>query len=150
MASKELRLNGSTLQALRTTFEPITDAEREMVRTQLDLILASPAFHNSKRYTGVLKFIVEQTLEGEGALLKERTIGVEVFHRPPDYDTADHVVRSAVAEVRKRLAQYYQEDRRGELRIDVLPGSYVPQFRWAEEQSAPSLNPEKAFPDPPR
>jgi hypothetical protein len=46
----------------------------------------------------------------------------------------DHVVRSAVAEVRKRLAQYYQENGRGQVRIEVLPGTYVPQFRWASEE----------------
>jgi hypothetical protein len=148
MVSQNARLNGSRLQPSGTAFEPATDAEREMVRNQLDLILASPVFHNSKRYAAVLKFIVEQTLDGVGAQLKERTIGVEVFHRPPDYDTADHVVRSAVGEVRKRLAQYYQEHRRGQLRIDVLPGSYVPQFRWAEEPSAPSPVPDKAVPGP--
>jgi hypothetical protein len=143
MPGQDLRLNGSTLHASPTVFEPATDAEREMVRTQLDLILASPVFHNSKRYAAVLKFIVEQTLDGAGSRLKERTIGVEVFHRPPDYDTADHVVRSAVAEVRKRLAQYYQENRRGQLRIDVVPGSYIPQFRWAEEQSPPFPSPDR-------
>jgi hypothetical protein len=114
-----------------------------MVRNQLSLILASPMFHNSKRYASVLKFIVEETLEGAGAQLKERTIGVEVFHRPPDYDTTDHVVRSAVGEVRKRLAQYYQEDEPGPVRIEVLPGSYIPLFRWAEESSALFSAPDK-------
>lgn len=135
MASRDVRLNGSTLQVSPPTFEPVTDARRRMVRDQLNLILASSMFHNSKRYAAVLKFIVEETLEGAGAQLKERTIGVEVFHRPPDYDTTDHVVRSAVAEVRKRLAQYYQENAPGPVRIEVLPGSYVPLFRWAAESS---------------
>jgi hypothetical protein len=144
MASRDVRLNGSTLQASHPAFEPTTDAEREMVRNQLNLILTSPMFHNSKRYASVLKFIVDETLEGAGAQLKERTIGVEVFHRPPDYDTTDHVVRSAVGEVRKRLAQYYQENARGSVRIEVLPGSYIPLFRWAEESSAP----DKTVPGP--
>jgi hypothetical protein len=133
MASRDVRLNGPTLQASAQDFEPRTDAQREMVRSQLNLILASSMFHNSKRYAAVLKFIVEETLEGAGVQLKERTIGVEVFHRPPDYDTTDHVVRSAVAEVRKRLAQYYQENAPGPVRIEVLPGSYVPLFRWTAD-----------------
>ncbi len=115
-------------------FSPATDAERNQVCDQLKRILNSPAFHNSKRYAAVLKFIVDQTLEGSGDRLKERTIGIEVFERRPDYDTAtDHAVRSAVAEVRKRLAQYYQGETRAELRIEILPGSYMPQFRWPEE-----------------
>lgn len=149
MAGQEVHVHGSTLQASRRVFEPATDTEREMVRKQLERILASPVFHNSKRYAAVLKFIVEQTLEGVGGQLKERTIGVEVFHRPADYDTADHVVRSAVGEVRKRLAQYYQDNGHGQIRIDVLPGSYVPQFRWAEEAFAASPALERTAADAP-
>lgn len=125
------------MHAPNVLINPGTDLDREEVRIQLQKILESPAFHNSKRYAAVLKFIVDQTLEGNGARLKERTIGIEVFNRAPDYDTAtDHAVRSAVAEVRKRLAQYYQENAAGELRIEVLPGSYMPQFRRAEESVA--------------
>ena len=119
-------------------FLPKTEFEREEVRKQLRKILESPVFQNSKRYASVLKFVVNQTLDGQGERLKERTIGIEVFHRAPDYDTAtDHAVRSAVAEVRKRLAQYYLLDTRDELRIEVLPGSYMPQFRWTAEHCAP-------------
>ena len=42
--------------------------------------------------------------------MKERTLGVEVFGRPPDYDTnADPVVRVTAAEIRKKIAQFYHE-----------------------------------------
>jgi hypothetical protein len=124
-----------------TVFAPASDEERREVRDQLRRILSSPAFHNSKRYAAVLKYVVDQTLLGFGERLKERTIGIEVFDRPPDYDTAtDHAVRSAVAEVRKRLAQYYLNGGRRELRIEIQPGSYMPQFRWGDEalQLAPA------------
>lgn len=115
-------------------FIPDTDQERAEVRAHLREILASPVFLNSKRYAAVLKYVVDQTLEGSGDRLKERTIGIEVFQRTPDYDTStDHAVRSAVAEVRKRLAQYYQQAPRSQLKIDVLPGSYMPQFRRVEK-----------------
>jgi hypothetical protein len=114
-------------------FRPDNDILRKDVRNQLQQVLSSSVFQDSKRYAAVLKYIVDRTLDGAGDQLKERTIGIEVFSRAPDYDTAsDHAVRSAVAEVRKRLAQYYQENPRDALRIEVLPGSYMPQFRWAE------------------
>lgn len=79
-------------------------------------------------------FSVSRTLDGAAEHLKERTIGVEVFGRAPDYDTAtDHVVRSSAGEVRKRLAQYYMESGRSrEIRIDVHPGSYIPRFIAAQ------------------
>jgi hypothetical protein len=138
-------------------FTPRTDSDRGEVRDQLRRILSSPAFQNSKRYAAVLKFIVDQTLMGFGDRLKERTIGIEVFDRPPDYDTAtDHAVRSAVAEVRKRLAQYYMNGAQRELRIEIQPGSYMPQFRWGEEgprfttipTQIPSIRPERAVAEP--
>jgi len=102
-----------------------------LITAELERVLASPVFRNSKRYASVLRYIVEQTLGQPDLQLKERTIGIEVFGREPDYDTAsDHVVRSAIAEIRKRLAQYYQEDgSTAEVRIELQPGSYVPQFR---------------------
>jgi hypothetical protein len=133
------------MRAPDTIFIPGTDREREEVRSQLQRILTSPVFQNSKRYAAVLKYVVDQTLEGAGDRLKERTIGIEVFDRAPDYDTStDHAVRSAVAEVRKRLAQYYQQAPRNQLRIDVQPGSYMPQFRRVEEE--PSFTAPAALP----
>lgn len=131
-----------SVRAPSVIFHPGNDLERGEVREQLGRILASPAFHNSKRYAAVLKFIVDQALDGIGDRLKERTIGIEVFDRPPDYDTAtDHAVRSAVAEVRKRLAQYYLESARSELRIEILSGSYIPQFRWPDQGPRPLVAP---------
>ena len=147
MATRNERIDEPTLHAPNGFFHPSTDLEREEVRKQLRQILASPVFQNSKRYAAVLKYIVDQTLSGCGDKLKERTIGIEVFERAPAYDTAtDHVVRSAASEVRKRLAQYYQENAHGQLRIDVLPGSYTPQFRWAEEPAALPSSPSMAVP----
>jgi hypothetical protein len=120
------------------TWLPRTEADRDAVLRQLDRILNSSVFRNSKRYPALLKFIVEQTLDGRADEIKERILGIEVFGRAPDYDTnTDHVVRTAAGEVRKRLAQYYVEAGRGdELRIDVPPGAYIAQFRVASEPAA--------------
>jgi hypothetical protein len=111
-------------------WHPKTERERQLVRSQLEKIVSDGRFAASKRYPYLLRYIVEQTLAQNDDNLKERTLGVEVFHRPPDYDTnLDPVVRLCAAEVRKRLAQYYQSPaHRGELRIDLNPGSYVPVF----------------------
>jgi hypothetical protein len=111
-------------------WHPRTETERQLVRSQLEKIVSDGRFAASKRYPCLLRYVVEQTLSGNEDDLKERTLGVEVFHRPPDYDTnADPVVRLCAAEVRKRLAQYYQSPAHGgELRIELNPGSYVPVF----------------------
>ena len=134
---------------------PATPQEKEEVQQQLQRLLASPVFRNSQRYPALLRYVVEQTLAGEADLLKERTLGIAVFHRTPDYDTnGDPVVRVSAGEVRKRLAQYYQEHP-GELRIDLPAGSYVPQFRPVPQVSPnppqtaqPSHPPEASPPGP--
>jgi hypothetical protein len=112
----------------------VVSPEPSAIRSELERILGSTSFRNSKRYSALLRYLVEQTLEGKSDHLKERTIGVEVFDRSPDYDSnSDHVVRSAASEVRKRLALYYQgpENESG-IRIDLHPGGYIPGFRMPQ------------------
>ena len=111
-------------------WHPKTESERQLVRSQLEKVVSDSRFTASKRYPGMLQYIVEQTLRENEDSLKERTIGIEVFHRPPDYDTnLDPVVRLCAVEVRKRLVQYYlSSEHAGELRIELNPGSYVPVF----------------------
>jgi hypothetical protein len=96
--------------AIRDAWHPQTRVDREAVLAHLREVLASPHFCNSKRYPALLEYIVEKTLAGQSELLKERTLGVEVFDRPASYDTnADTVVRYTAGEVRKRLSLYYHE-----------------------------------------
>jgi len=100
------------------------------VLRELQRVLASPQFSSSKRYPALLQYVVKNTLDGKSELLKERTLGVEVFERPPTYDTnADTVVRYTAGEVRKRLLLYYHEHgRTSQVRISLPAGSYVPEF----------------------
>jgi hypothetical protein len=111
----------------------------EPIRDQLDRILSSAVFRNSRRNSSLLRHVVDRALEGRTDELKERNIGIDVFCRPADYDTnTDHVVRSVAGEVRRRLAQYYMEPgHEAELRIDLVAGSYVPQFRSAAPLAVP-------------
>src|SRR5260370_17177203 len=105
-----------------------SEAEREAIRNQMERMLANQLFKNSKRYPNLLRYIVEHTLAGFPAELKERTLGVEVFGRQPDYDTnADPVVRATAGEIRKPIAQYYHEHgHETEIRIHRFPPSPPP------------------------
>src|SRR5271170_3795355 len=113
-----------------TLWFPKTAEEKDQVRRQMNRLLETTHFKNSRRYPALFRFIVEETLEGRGEFLKERLLGVRVFNRPPDYDTAnDPIVRVTIAEIRKRIAQYYHEEaHETEMRIELLPGHYVPEF----------------------
>jgi hypothetical protein len=120
----------SRTSATRDVWRPQTRQDRDEILLELQEVLASPHFCNSKRYPALLQYIVENTLAGKSDLLKERTLGVEVFDRPPSYDTnTDTVVRYTAGEVRKRLSLYYHElDRKPLIQISLPPGSYVPEF----------------------
>lgn len=117
----------------------LDNQEKAAILTQLDRLLNNPYFHHSKRYPSFLKFVVTETLSGRGENLKERTIGIEVFGREPDYDTTnDPIVRVTAAEIRKRIAQYYQEPGHdGEIRISLPSGSYLPHFAKPAPQAPP-------------
>jgi len=109
---------------------PLT--EQNAIREQLDRILADHLFRNSKRFPDFLRYTVNHALSGHTEDIKERTLGIEVFGRDPAYDTSlDPVVRMTAAEVRKRLAQYYQSPgHEHETRIDFPLRSYIPEFRF--------------------
>lgn len=112
---------------------PDSEAHRHAeILTQLTQIQNSPAFCNSARSKEFLSYVVEQVLAGHIDNLKERSIGVNLFHRAPTYDTGeDPIVRVKAGEVRRRLAEYYAGiEKAPELHIELPVGSYVPKFRW--------------------
>ncbi len=49
----------------------------EAIRQQLDRILTSPDFQNSRKSQLFLRFVVEETLAGRGEALKAYTIAVK-------------------------------------------------------------------------
>ena len=108
------------------------------IREELDRVLASPEFRTSKRSQDFLKYVVEHALSGQADLLKERTIGIEVFGRSTDYDPGeDATVRVKAGEVRKRLGLYYAEQGAHDpVRIELPLGTYIPEFRPGEGASA--------------
>ena len=113
-------------------------ARRGEIEEQVGRLVASPLFRSSRHYPKLLRYVVEQTLEGHAAQIKERALGIAVFGRDPHYDTnLDPVVRTSACEVRKRIAQYYHEPgHEAELRIDLPSGSYVPEFHFVEAAPA--------------
>jgi hypothetical protein len=128
-----------------------TEPPPEAIREQLELLVHDHVFRSSKRSVQFLRYVVEETLKGAADHIKERTIGVEVFGREPSYDTnVDHVVRTAAIELRKRLAIYYGDPKhRSELRMSLVPGSYIPHFAAPVEAEPESSQPFAAAPEEP-
>jgi len=127
-------------------------SREEAVRAELNRLLASPAFRTSKRCREFLEYIVGHTMSGPSGTLKERSIGVELFQLPQDFDPGQHtIVRVTANEVRKKLAQHYLSENGAShpVRIDLPPGSYRAEFRWeAPAAEAPVVEPPAPAPEP--
>ncbi|HLK63443.1 MAG TPA: hypothetical protein VKU19_08385 [Bryobacteraceae bacterium] len=117
---------------------PLPPDRADQIREALERVLESHHFGGSRRCQLLLRYVTEQTILGDIKGLKERSLGVTVFGRPPDYDTSqDPVVRATAGEIRKRLAQYYQlPGHESEPRIELQSGSYVAEFYFDQPPAA--------------
>ncbi len=139
-------------EIMRQVMSVADRATAEDIRTQLERLLAGVPFRTSRRCQTLLRHIVERALAGETTSLKERSLGVDVFERQSDYDTSeDPVVRVTAGEVRKKLAQYYQQpEHAGEPRIELNPGSYIPEFHFPDTLVTPPPQVQAPAPRPSR
>jgi hypothetical protein len=110
-------------------------SEIAAVRQHLKDVIRSAAFQGSQRSGKFLEYIVEHALAGQLDSLKERVIGMELFRRPPSYDTGeDSIVRVTASDVRRRLLQHYgMFGVSSEIRISLPTGSYVPEITWERD-----------------
>ena len=97
---------------------------------QLERILNSAQLVTSPSLSRFLRYIVEETLAGRSAEIREYTLGVYVFDRGDDFNPRlDPIVRVQARNLRGRMAKYYEgpgaED---PIRIELPKGTYVPLF----------------------
>lgn len=120
----------------------LNQSQERAVIAELARLLESPAFRTSKRCREFLDYIVVHTISGPSSALKERSIGVELFQLPQDFDTGQHtVVRVTANEVRKKLAQQYLAENGAyrPIKIDLPPGSYSAAFTWGTPPPEPPI-----------
>lgn len=115
---------------------------REQKLEQLERLLQSRALQNSESLKAFLRFVVEKTVEDEGAQLKEYTIATEVFGRNSDYDPRiDSVVRVQAGRLRTKLQEYYSTEGKGDpVVIDLPKGHYHPVFVSQQPDAGPELS----------
>jgi hypothetical protein len=137
-------------QAQGETPQPV-GISHEAVREELSRVLACHEFRSSKRSQDFLRYVVEHTLAGHADMLKERTIGIEVFGRSTSYEPSDDAtVRVKAGDVRKRLGLYYAEQgAQNPLRIELPAGTYVPEFRVPELRATDAVSREHQETIPP-
>ena len=103
---------------------------RERVLAELDRILCSSAFRRAETLSRFLQFIVECTLDGNVAALKEYSVGLDVFKKRADFNPRDQaLVRVEANRLRRKLTAYYRTWGSADpLLISVPKGAYVARF----------------------
>ena len=103
----------------------------ELVRAQLDRIVASKTFRQAKRLCALLEFAVEETLQGRANLITAPTVALEIFSNGRDIDErSEGLVRVQARQLRMKLSSYYEgEGRNDPLRISMPQGGYAASFQ---------------------
>ena len=117
----------------------LSESQEAAVREELKRLLEGTAFRTSKRCREFLEYIVAHTISGPNGALKERSIGVELFQLPQDFDSGQHtIVRVTANEIRKKLAQHYiaENGTFHPVKIGLPPGSYSAEFTWSTPAEA--------------
>jgi tetratricopeptide (TPR) repeat protein len=114
------------------------EAPAGAVRAELTRVLSSSVLALSPRRAELLKFLVEQTLDGHGNDLKESVIAAEIYGNS-DYDSKHQaIVRSEIRRLRLSLLEHYaNQDAPSPIRIEIQKGSYRPRF-VVEELTVPA------------
>jgi TolB-like protein/Tfp pilus assembly protein PilF len=117
------------------------------VRQQLGILHRCDTFTSSGRLLALLTHLIEETLAGRGGNLREAAIGNAVYRRDPPYDPRiDSTVRVEARRLRKKLAQYFQNEGAADpVRVTIPVGSYNPHFAFNSRAEDPQAS-ENAHP----
>src|SRR5215813_6200363 len=126
-------LNSSLTQGL-----PVREPSVTEVRDELQAVLASRAFRQSRGLARLLRYICSRGLLDEAGPITEYTIAVDVLGKMKDFkESKDASVRVEVHRLRKRLAEYYEQEGAGHsIRIVIPTGQYTPQFLVCDHAGA--------------
>jgi hypothetical protein len=121
-----------------TFLDHFSDGDRKLIREQLDRILESTPFVQSRRRQRFLEYVVHETVAGRGERLKGYNIALEVFERPETFDpVADPIVRIEAGRLREKLRCYYEaEGWNDPVRIALPRGTYRPRIMFRNADSS--------------
>src|SRR5215470_1473196 len=116
----------------------MVEIEADAVREQVDRLIQSKTFHTSEAHRKLLQYLAERTLAGDADRLKEYTVALEAFGKPPSYDPKhDSIVRLQMGRLRQKLAVYYQAEANGDSVLVTIPkGAFKLAF---ESNIAPAV-----------
>jgi TolB-like protein/tetratricopeptide (TPR) repeat protein len=123
-------MSQSPAQTVEDLTPPQASASASVICEHLERVLASRTFRSAEGQRSFLRYAVEQTIAGRGSLIKEYSVGIEVFHRGENFDPRmDNIVRAEARKLRVRLAKYYAaEGAADRIRFEFPKGSYAPSI----------------------
>lgn len=125
------------------------------MKAEVDRILHSDTLRNADALRRLLAYLAEKSEAGEADHLKEYTVGVDAFGKPPEYDPRqDSIVRLQVGRLRQKIAEYYRTEGKDDPVIIDLPKGHF-RLEWQTRQapiSTAAVYPAAALPSvtPPR
>jgi len=104
------------------------------VRNEIQIVLAARAFRQSRGIARLLRYLCGKALVEDAEPVTEYTIAMDVLGKPQDFkESKDSSVRVELHRLRKRLAEYYEQEGAGHaIRIVIPAGQYTPQFLICE------------------
>jgi tetratricopeptide (TPR) repeat protein len=117
---------------------PDASPSPERVRAALEELLGWQGIARSPQLAELLRYVVERTLNGDGAAIKAYSIAVDVFGRPAEFDPqSDPIVRVQARRLRTLLEQFYAGGSSStDVQIHLPLGRYVPEFQSVERTAA--------------
>jgi hypothetical protein len=107
---------------------------------QVERILHSDTLRTSGVLQRLLRYLADKAFSGEADQLKEYTIGVDAFGKPPTYDPRqDAIVRLQVGRLRQKLGEYYRTEGKDDpVVLDLPKGRF--KLKWEVRPTVPAAH----------
>ncbi len=107
---------------------------------QVERILHSDTLRTSGVLRRLLRYLADKAFSGEADQLKEYTIGVDAFGKPPTYDPRqDAIVRLQVGRLRQKLGEYYRTEGKDDpVVLDLPKGRF--KLKWEVRPTVPAAH----------
>jgi Tol biopolymer transport system component len=117
------------------------------VAEHLERVLRSEVFRSASRSSKLLRFLVEETVNGRADRLKDYTLGAEALGRGDNFDPrTDPIARVEASRLRSRLELYYATEGASDPVVITLPkGGYVPRFDYRSPAEQTSARPRAPY-----
>jgi hypothetical protein len=106
---------------------------------QVERILQSDTLRASGVLRRLLRYLADKAFTGEADQLKEYTIGVDAFGKPPTYDPRqDAIVRLQIGRLRQKLGEYYRTEGKDDPVVLDLPKGHF-KLKWEMRPTVPEI-----------